>query len=509
MQNTTTLPNGSEIINWVGYTSQEAHGVTVLVALSCLSLVAVVGLLITLCLSTANSRKPLNQHIIFHNQIAAYFVSLLLCNLLQAVASIMSAHWVNAMGVRAGTFCVAQGVLKQAADIGSALWILIIAIHSFYLLFLEWKLGRYIIWTNLIIGWAIIIALVVAGATLDQGERGPFYGISEYSCWISDEYMTERISLDYITMFVSSTVNFILYLLVFLRLKGNEAVLKWHRGMVGTKATKTDREREYDDSKLLSIGRHMLLYPIAFTIMFIPIAVVRFSAWTGRSIPLEFTIFSSSLSLLSGIINVILFITARPVPPLQSRKRMTSFDPTVITAPPTAIPRSAAAYEFGRHPYYAPPDPHRPGYTSDDDPYYPKFDYAVHEPYFPRVRHPSEQAASDNELPTPVFKRSASYESLVEEADGDEEKTLADGPYAAEDRPVPAVPALLVARPPAVPRPVPPVPAEIEVPSRSSVESRYSVDSMCSPRLQEVPLSGGGQSVTGGHRGSKGKGKGC
>lgn len=511
MQNTTKLPSASETINWVSYTSKEAHGVIVLVALSCVSLVAVVGLLVALCLSTFNSRKSLNQHIIVHNQIAGYFVSLLLCNLIQAVASIMSAHWINAMGVHVGSLCVAQGALKQAADVGSALWTLMIAVHSFYLLFLEWKLGRFVVWANLIIGWGIVITFVVAGATLDLGKRGPFYGISEYSCWISEAYMTERISLDYVTMFVSSTVNFILYLLVFLRLKGNEAVIKWHRGLVGAKATDADREREYDDDQLLTIGRHMLLYPIAFTIMFIPIAIVRFSAWTGHSIPLEFTIFSSALFLLSGIINVVLFITARPVVPFQSNKRMTIFDLTVITAPPTAIPRSAV-YESGPDPYYAPPDPHRPGYTPDDDPYYPKFDYAVHEPYFPQARASSEKGASDHEPPTPVFKRSESYESLPEKLDVGTEETLSEGSHVSEHRPVPLVPAPLVERrSPAIPRPVPPVPTEIEVPSRPSVESRYSLDSMYSPRLQEVPLTGGRQSVKGDHGESegKGKGKGC
>ena len=50
-----------------------------------------------------------------------------------------------------------------------------IAIQSFYLLFLEWKQGRYVLWINLFVGWAIVIAFVVAGpATLNQAQRGPF-----------------------------------------------------------------------------------------------------------------------------------------------------------------------------------------------------------------------------------------------------------------------------------------------------------------------------------------------
>jgi hypothetical protein len=318
--------------------------------------------------------------------------------------------------------------------------------------------------------------------------------------------MVERISLDYITMFISSAVNFILYLLVFLRLKGNEAVVKWHRGLVGAKATDADREREYEDDHLLAIAKHMLLYPVAFTVMFIPIAIVRFLAWTGHSVPLVFTVFTSCLFLLSGVVNVALFITARPVIPRQSRNRMTIIDPTVITAPPTAVPR-ASFYGLGPDPYYAPPDPHRPGYNSSDDPYYQKFDYAAHEPYLPNGRSSIEKDSHDNEPPTPVFKRSASYESIVENSDMDTEETLSDGSHASgsvQHQPVPPMQVLPTRRPPAVPRPVPPLPPDVEVPSRSSLESRYSVDSEGSPRLQEVPLSGKQQQ---GSEGDHGKGK--
>jgi len=485
----------------MNYTSSEAHGVTVLVAFSCVSLVAVVGLLVALCLSTFNSRKSLNRHIIVHNQMTVYFISLLLCNLLQAVGSIMSARWINMMRVEAGSFCVAQGVLRQAADVGSALWTMVIAIHSFYILFMEWRLSRLVLWINLFIGWAIIVAFIIAGpVTLDQMHR---VGISGYWCWISEEYTTERISLDYLMMFVSSAVNFVLYLLVFLRLKGNEAVNKWRRGLVGAKATATDREREYEDDQLLAIGRHMLLYPIAFTIMFIPVAIARFSAWSGHSIPLAFTVFSSSLFLLSGIVNVVLFITARPVLLRQSSERETVIDPTVITAPPTAIPWCSSSNGSGPDPYYAPPDPHRPGYAPEDDPYYPKY-YTMHGPYFPNVTSSFEKDPHDDEPPTPVFKRSASYESIAEKSNVDTEETLLDGSAChasgSVEHPAPIFPAPPPRRSPVVPRPVPPV-TDIEVPRRSSVDSRYSVDSMCSPRLQEIPLSGRGQETPKGEHG--------
>ena len=72
--------------------------------------------------------------------VAAYFVSLLITDLLQAIGSIMNARWTSAMSATYGEFCVAQGeysiapplltvlnfhtigVIKQMSDVGTATW---------------------------------------------------------------------------------------------------------------------------------------------------------------------------------------------------------------------------------------------------------------------------------------------------------------------------------------------------------------------------------------------------
>ena len=42
--------------------------------------------------------------------VAAYFVSLLITDLLQAIGYIMNARWISAMSATYGDFCVAQGM---------------------------------------------------------------------------------------------------------------------------------------------------------------------------------------------------------------------------------------------------------------------------------------------------------------------------------------------------------------------------------------------------------------
>lgn len=51
-----------------------------------------------------------------------YFVSLLVANLLQAVGTFMNVRWVTDRMVEPGHYCSFQGGLKQAGNVGMALW---------------------------------------------------------------------------------------------------------------------------------------------------------------------------------------------------------------------------------------------------------------------------------------------------------------------------------------------------------------------------------------------------
>ena len=55
-------------------------------------------------------------------RIMPFFVSLLVANVLQAIGTIMNSKWVNDRNVVAGHLCTAQGGIKQAGNVGMALW---------------------------------------------------------------------------------------------------------------------------------------------------------------------------------------------------------------------------------------------------------------------------------------------------------------------------------------------------------------------------------------------------
>jgi len=172
--------------------------------------------------------------------------------------------------------------------------------------------------TTLVGANTIIVLLVCLGpAALDSKIRGPFYGISGYWCWITDEYKSERITMDYMIMFLSAILSFILYTLVFLRMRGNIVVNGLHIRFRLAKS-ESRRGKLYAQSYALKIARQMLLYPVAYTIVILPIAAARFCEWSGRDVPFTVTIFSDVVFLLSGVVNVLLFCATRRILPARS-----------------------------------------------------------------------------------------------------------------------------------------------------------------------------------------------
>jgi len=315
------LPSGDNFILRMEYTTPEVNGVKVLIAASCLSMIAVCGLLIVISLSAFNTRKSLDKTLFVRTHVAAYFVSLLLCDLLQAIGSIMNQKWVQHMEVYVGEFCTIQGATKQAADVGTALFSLILAIHTFSILFLRWQMRTYVLWLTLLSAWSGIAAIVIAGpAALDTHRRGPFFGISGYWCWITEPYSAEHVTLDYMFMFISALFSFILYSLVFLRLRGNIVVDGWYITFRRTSQSKNASwsGRDFADNQIMTIARQMLLYPVAYTIIILPIAVARFNVFAGHSVPFAVTIFCDTVFLLSGMVNVVLFTATRRVLPPRS-----------------------------------------------------------------------------------------------------------------------------------------------------------------------------------------------
>ncbi|KAF5345271.1 hypothetical protein D9758_008498 [Tetrapyrgos nigripes] len=383
-----SLPGGAEYLVRVEYPSSEASGITAVVVVSFISLLAVVSLLAVISISALNTRTSLDHHLFVRMHVATYFISLLVGNLLQAVGSIINVTWVASKAVKD------PGVVKHVADLSMAIWTFAIAMHTFCLLVLGLKIQRVTMIATVVSGWSGTFALVIIGPAV-LGTKGPYFGISGRWCWITEQYPAERITQVFMAAFLSLS----LYLLILLHFRG-VPVLSGLRAYFRETSIGGDYEFE---RKGMDIAKKMLLYPVAYGIIVFPIAVTRFSEWAGAKPTFAAIIFSSVLFQMSGIINVCLFLTiGRVLPPqsvnISSLKRGISRPRTFKPPPPILVPGNS-------DPYYA---------SSDFDPIPPIPDIAEDRNMFPEPElYVHAGNAEFTEHPEPVVPKVFEEEHTV------------------------------------------------------------------------------------------------
>ena len=69
--------------------------------------------------------KDSADYLFLQSNLGLYFVSLLVANAIAAIGSIMNVRWVEGLSVRDGSFCTAQGAIKNIGNVATALWALV------------------------------------------------------------------------------------------------------------------------------------------------------------------------------------------------------------------------------------------------------------------------------------------------------------------------------------------------------------------------------------------------
>jgi len=222
---------------------------------------------------------------------------------------------------------------QPSSQVGTAIFSFVIAAHTFSLLFLRHQWSDRTCYVILGVSWAsLLLEMCIENFILAEPTKiGPYYGVAGYWCWITSMYTVARYATSYLLMFISAALSFILYLLVFFRLRGNISVsagykiyvhrspkLRVGRTSDGTYIITDDRRVE---SHLTRVAKHMLWYPLAYTVLVLPMAASRFSAFSGASVPFSVTIVTASVFMLHGCVNTLLFCTTRNILPGSWRQR--------------------------------------------------------------------------------------------------------------------------------------------------------------------------------------------
>jgi len=74
-------------------------------------------------------------------------------------------------------------------------------------------------------------------------------------------------------------------------------------------------ELKNQQAKTAHFARKMLLYPVAYIFVVLPLIIAQFASWTGNKVSFGVTTFCMAIFFLSGSVNVLLFIIIRPMLP--------------------------------------------------------------------------------------------------------------------------------------------------------------------------------------------------
>ncbi|KAF8757035.1 G protein-coupled glucose receptor regulating Gpa2 [Rhizoctonia solani] len=251
-------------IDEMWYLPYEGHGITATIVASFISFTSVISLFSLLAWVAITGRGPTERPFL-KTHIGVYFLSLMTADLSQAIGGIMNIRWVAARHVSIGRFCTAQAAIKQFANVGAALWSIIIAIHTFRLLFFNAHTSNFMCFATLVVIWGGIITVVAAGPTVIQTpSKGDYFGITDLQ-----------------KMFISAGVSLIGYKIKALSVSSSRA---WN----------LEAGRAVMESNTMSVAWQLMWYPVSYTFTILPITVSRWVEFSGTTVPFEAKMFSKS-----------------------------------------------------------------------------------------------------------------------------------------------------------------------------------------------------------------------
>ncbi|KAI9445897.1 hypothetical protein H4582DRAFT_1868838 [Lactarius indigo] len=301
-------------------TDGQTIGLALIAGASFLSLGAVIVIFILIARNLLRYRKslPNGDWKLLQTPADIYMLSLFLYETIQAVGGILNIRWAHDEVVTTGPYCMAQGIFKQAGSLGVALISLILAVHTFTIAL--WSVGveaRYFAF-----GFVAFTCLFVAlWAGISNGVHKDFEVPTPYWCSIGPKYNKEHLASKYIWMWITLFASVVLYVPVYFWMKGHFSVdgEKWYKfRLVKSKVEYSKRRATlgillYVLAIILPHAADKLFsYPLAYSLVVIPLSVTRWLQFNHKSVPSAATFFGDIMFNLSGAINVLLFLIVRP-----------------------------------------------------------------------------------------------------------------------------------------------------------------------------------------------------
>ncbi|PGG98108.1 hypothetical protein AJ80_09580 [Polytolypa hystricis UAMH7299] len=260
------------------------------------------------CITTAIAFIFITHRLIFwrkyftsyigYNQYVILIYNLLIADFQQALGFALALEWVRHDSITsASPMCFMQGWLLQLGDPSSGLFVLSIAVHTFATVMMGRKLSNRAFVLCVIGVWAFSVVLVLI-PTIRHGRST--YVPSGAWCWIDENYDDDRLWTHYFWIFLSEFGSVVIYMILFFYL----------RRRVATSATLGRGQKEHLRRLKRVIG-YMVLYPIAYIILSLPLAAGRMATASGVRLGIPYFCTAGAIIASSGFVDVIMYTVTR------------------------------------------------------------------------------------------------------------------------------------------------------------------------------------------------------
>ncbi|KAK2782526.1 hypothetical protein FQN52_000855 [Onygenales sp. PD_12] len=244
---------------------------------SLISTLATAGLFAFITYRLVHWRKYYSTYI-GYNQYVILIYNLLLADLQQAVGFLLALYWVDKdMLTSNSPACFVQGWLLQVGDPSSGLFVLAIAVHTFATVLMGRKLAH-----RSFVGC------------------GHLYVPSGAWCWIDERFEYDRLWTHYLWIFLSEFGSVVLYTLLFFHLRRRVA-----------QSAALGRGQKEHLRRLRRVIGYMVLYPIAYIVLSLPLAAGRMATARGDTLSISYFCTAGAVIASSGFVDVIMYTLTR------------------------------------------------------------------------------------------------------------------------------------------------------------------------------------------------------
>ncbi|KAF2724679.1 hypothetical protein K431DRAFT_201739, partial [Polychaeton citri CBS 116435] len=240
-----------------------------------------------------------------YNQYVILVLNLLLADLQQSAAFLVTFHWLRIDAILAPTSaCFAQAWLLHSGDVSSAFFVFLIAVHTFYTA----VYGRRILYRHFICGifitWILAYFLTWVGVVL-HGDK--YFARAGSWCWVSPAYETERLVCHYLWMFAVQFGTVVIYVLTYILLRTKTKML-----FKGYESQTREPPNAATIKALTRIANLMTLYPCIYLILTLPLSAARmYELRNHKSVSVQYQCVAGVLLCSCGWVDSLLYTLTR------------------------------------------------------------------------------------------------------------------------------------------------------------------------------------------------------